>query len=306
MNRSGLTSRTMWGAAAVVALAVAALLPDRYASFSKPVSMAVITTVQPLSEPLHKLSASLRQHVDQPLEAVQGVQLRDKVLELENENYRLQWKVSQLEKDISALQKLDSQLGDRSFVYRRAAVSGRSADPSSNTLHLELGARDGVGAGMVVVEGAYLIGRVGQVGHVASTLDPITTAGTHVTAVIGPFSASGSGVVIDTLPLAQFDADGSDRLTAVIARSLPVQVGDAARLKDPAWPGAVHGWIIGQVIAVEDMPDDLLRKRVTIQAIMSLRYIDAVTVLVPSRGAAPGEGATTAVPLAGATKEGAP
>jgi len=294
------TSRRVWVAIFVAAMFVSALLPEQYAGYSKPVSMAVVTTVQPLSQPLHTFSSTLRQHVDQPLEVTRSTALKDKVLEQENEIYHLKWELSQAKQTIAALQKLDQQLGDRNYVYRRAGVTGRSADPVSNTLNVDLGARHGVGAGMVVVEGAYLIGRLGKVGHAASTLDPITTQGNRINAVIGPLLATESDTPIEQMPLVQFDADGSNRLTAVVPRKTPVEVGHIARLKDSSWPSVVHGWIIGQVIHVEDLPDDLLRKRVTIRSVMSMRYVDAVTVLVPNRTMGPAVPADdSGVPLAG-------
>lgn len=274
-------SRRLYLTLMLGAFIVSSLLPGRFCVYAPPLSAAVATILSPLSEPLKSLSAGVRARVDQPVLLDGSVaRLSDELRRKDALIHALTSEVAELRKQNAALQELRRRVGADAFVFRDARVIGRSADPSSITLQLDIGGREGVVAGSAVVESANLIGRVGQVGRASSTIDPITVKGSRIDAVVTP-PVLPPGGLDPNRRICQFEAINPDLLVAVVPHTMTVNLDDYAHLQDRTWPHSAQGFILGRVVAIHPVPDDLLRKRIEVRPMRSIAHVQAVTVIVP-------------------------
>ncbi len=154
------------------------------------------------------------------------------------------------------------------------------------TLSINRGSGSGIAPGMVVGSGANLVGRISSVGPGSATVSLITTPGTLLDVRILPGTSGPSPreVVVQCQPVA-----GGESFWAQAGQNDPIQAGDFAhlRLSDNAlesqarWRDESAGMIVGQVVRVEDHPDDpKLRTRILIEPRRKLSSLTRVVVLV--------------------------
>ena len=282
-----LTSRRVW-LPAVGLLFVLALLPHRFCVYGPPLHGTVMTLLGFLSEPLVSISSRIKQQIDPP--DVGGGKLetlREQVLHQDAVIRNLKRRIHSLRRINAELQGLREQLGE-AYLLRHVSVIGVSGGGSGTTLQIDRGSQDGMSIGMAVVDGANLIGRIVQVAPTSSTVEPMTAEGNLLTVMLTPPGLAASGRPWEPRRTCQLEAQGPRLLTADVDRELPVEVGYYARLEDQdgpsGWSAAVQGRIVGRVTRVEPLPDDLLRKRITVRPMLAPRHVDEATVIMP-RGA---------------------
>lgn len=278
MPKSALTFRRGL-VAAVIVLMVLSLLPHRFTGYATIVRSVTVSTLSLLAQPLHAVASSLRRYEERPVLGEQE-QLSQRIQSLEAEVMALRERERQLVRTVEELEGLRRRLGE-TYEYRVASVIGRSSD---NTLQLNIGTRQGVRVGMAVVERASIVGRISQVGPTSSTLSLITAPDTLIEVVAVPATLRGPVLPEDRRGRLLLQPARANLMVALeVDAQLPVEAGDYARLLDERWPRAVQGMIVGQVIGVEDDPDDPLLKLVGVRPMTSLPDLDEVTVIVPRR-----------------------
>jgi cell shape-determining protein MreC len=269
----------------LLGLLVLALLPSRWSFYGPPLHGAVKTILSPLSLRFIRLSSAVRQQFDRPILAGGDLErLSDELRYKDALIIAAQRRIADLEILTAELQGLRQRLGD-SYVFRRVDVVGRSTDPFSGTFQIAQGAMDRLAVGIPAVDGANLIGRIVQVTPTTASIEPITAAGTLVQVLLAPSSLPLSGLPAERARPVQIVSDGRRFRADDVDRTIPVQVGDYARLDDtggPAgWPLSVQGYIVGQVISAEPNPDDPLRQRIVIRPLLSPTSAGAVTLILP-------------------------
>lgn len=277
--------RVVWTVVGV--LIVLALLPRRFCVYGPPLRDLTIRLLAPLAAPLTNLSTKLRPAADRPVFAGSDLDKLSEELRLRDGMIlALKRRVAELETTNAELQGLRSRRASDSFVFRAASIIGRSADPAATALNIDIGSVDEVGPGFAAVDGANLIGRVVQVGRTTSTVAPLASLAILLEVVFTPPEIPIDGLPPERNRTCLLKARGRDSFIADdVDQTLMVQVGDFARLSDrhggDGWPSAVQGMIIGQVVKVENHPDDPLRKRIEVRPLVSPRSLSSLTIIVP-------------------------
>lgn len=281
----------------IAVLAVTSLLKARYCVYGPPLRNAVDTLLMPVARPLNTLTADVRGHADRPV--LGDLQhLSDELRYEQALVISLQKRVRELELSNAALQGLSHRIG-QDYVFREAHVIGRSSDPAARTLIIDKGARGGLRTGMVVVDGANLVGKLIEVGPSTSVLGLITSPDTLLEVVLTPPHLPKGGLPAARQHVTQLKVNKKHQLYADdLDRVVPVAAGDYARLDDErgpeGWPQAVQGMIVGQVVSVSPNPNQPLLQSVVVEPMRSLLHLETVTVVVPrsSSGEATTEGGT--------------
>jgi len=157
--RSRSTGRFLTLAAAMLVLAVLSQQP--WAAGARGTAKSVLA-------PLEAQMMSIASSVDRAT-AIFGdiATLRAENQRLNGENQDLRRRLAELDAAAYDNKELRQALDfQRTFGHRTsvAEVIGRGPDAFSRTLQIDRGSADGVGAGMIVVSGAGLVGRVREVG----------------------------------------------------------------------------------------------------------------------------------------------
>lgn len=279
-----LKSRKAW-APALVLLGVLSFLPQRYCGYASPLSDVVRHLVSPLSAPLNSAVVSIQQAAaPEPLGNLQALS----ELIRQQDNYRMAQDklIRQLKDQITALQGLRRSVGTQDILVQGRIV-GRSTGPEAGMLTVNVGSRDGVGVGHAVTDHQVnLVGRVVDVGRSTCVVQPINMAGMKIEVVMTPKVLASGGTAMDQLSTCLLEPHGSRELIDDrLARTFPVEIGHYARLMDEggphAWPAAVQGMIVGEVVDVILNADDPLRKTVKVRPLNPLYTLDTVTVIVP-------------------------
>lgn len=272
---------------------VCAFLPARFQPFAKPMHRAVNTVVQPVSHLFSIVASSVRDETRTPPDIAERQQLYEELQLRYAAIRRLEDENQQLRRDLAALQQLSREFDRRTYQFRQAEVTGRSVESTASTITINAGTASGIAEGHAVVSGASLLGQVIDAGARVSQVRLITAPRSRVQAVVVPRMWAGPGSPRQAAQLCQFEVVGPRRLEAVVPEAYAIGLGDLARLKDDGWPVAAQGMVLGEVIAIEPIAEPVLRKRIVIETIVSVRYLRHVTVIVPRYGsAASGGGAT--------------
>lgn len=166
-----------------------------------------------------------------------------------------------------------------------AHITGRDAEGGAEVYVLNVGANRGVTVGAVAVfDGSHLIGRIGSVASLTSTLIPITEprAGYLQASVAGSERTQGSGDGEPPHTLLRGANDGM--LRGDVDRSAGVQLNDIVYLDDPNWPRTARAMIIGQVVAVEPKDENPLHVRITVKPRFTASGVTNVTIKVETPG----------------------
>jgi rod shape-determining protein MreC len=121
---------------------------------------------------------------------------------LRAENERLRAQNAELQRQVAELQSegLDNQALRQALDFERtygrsmvaAQVVGRGPDGFSITLEIDRGSRDGVRAGMVVVSGAGLVGKVTETGPHAAIVETLADPQSRVNAFLSRSALEGT------------------------------------------------------------------------------------------------------------------
>ena len=296
MNRRVFTHRRVL-TGVVVLLVVMSQLPGPAARWmsNKPRHI-VASLLNPVTQPLWQLSSSVRRPVDLdvdlpilkltpllPPDIAQ--QLRQTQLQDMQYMRQLEMELDEARRTIAQLRQIKQHLKLEDARFADAAVTMASVDPTVSTLTINRGTRDHMGLriGLVVAAGFDLVGRLSNVGPASSTARVITGPRTLLTVrIVAPVSGPPNRQVFPV----QLQSDPATGLFyAQVDGDAPIQLEDIAHLDDRNWPSESRGLIVGKVIKVEPHPDDpVLRRRVIVQPIRSLRHLTRVLVLVPGNG----------------------
>lgn len=233
----------------------------------------VASLLNPLTHPLKRLADSVRRRHDLEVEAPRH----------ENREEALQY-IRRLEAELDDAHETIAQLSQTRQILTFQSVKLTSASvtaSSDHTLTINKGRMAGLRDGLVATAWGNLVGRISHAGPVTATIQLITALKTLLTVRIVP-------PVPGEPPrdrLVQVQADHGF-FTAVVNENHPVEHGDLAHLEACNWcPPDARGFVVGKVVKIEPHPDDpMLRQRLVIQPIKSLRHLSAVAVLVPSDG----------------------
>jgi hypothetical protein len=172
-----------------------------------------------------------------------------------------------------------------------APVIGAAADISSRSLLVRAGRRERVESKSVaVVRGVHLVGHVGRVEDRTCVVLPITDPAAGM--------ISGRIMLEDSTPgpLCLLEPDGRGRLRGpvqddptlrdpVTAQAAEIGQGQIVRLEDRKWPQSAQMLVIGRVVGIEPLPNQPLRKIVTVEPVEPIERVSEVTIRVPISGA---------------------
>jgi rod shape-determining protein MreC len=192
--------------------------------------------------------------------------------------------IEQLERQVAALQEENArlrQVGEVISVGTARPVPAKVTAISNDTLKpvavIDRGQNQGIRAGLVVVNGYRLVGKVEAAGPFTADVQLITAAGTalrvHLTPATG---SSGAHEVQEWIKR----ADDSESFYADVNLNSPIQVGDLAFLADDLWPAEAMGFVVGVVERIgEDPKNPLAMKRIFVRPLV--QPLSRVEVLVP-------------------------
>lgn len=270
--------------AITVALLLAlSLAPDRYCGYSNIPRDILMATLRWTSGPLKSISARVRERVDQPVHSPSLQASEQNNRELAAEMLQLRDQIYRLQLENRSLQDLRRNDPDHSNEFNTAPVIADSATATFTTLTLQGGALQGFEVGLPAVVSGSVVGRISQVNRHSSVLEPITTRDRLVTGIMTPPVMASANFDQPSYPVVQFHIRDHDHFLAEVPINMPVKVNDVARLQDENWPQSVQYMMLGHVISVEPIKDDLLRKQVLIRTFAAIRHVRSVTIIVPRK-----------------------
>jgi hypothetical protein len=224
--------------------------------------------------------------------------LRQRILDLENENAQLKQLIGDANGRLAAMRFLQAYRIEAGDVLP-ATVVGFQAGPGSAILRLDKGSAHGVKPGDAVVaalEHVHVVGRVEKkgLGQFECTVRLITDPTTTIQAqIVRPMVQSATATqpyqnlaVTNDLCLVQGQGNGRmhianvDTVDAVSGRPIRPQKGDLVLLTDGTWPAKVQHMVVGQVDAVGPKEDQLLRYDIGIVPRISFSAQRNVMILV--------------------------
>lgn len=221
-----------------------------------PVQRAAAAVVRPVSDTLGDIG-QLGEH-----------EARIEELQRDNDDLRRQLRTSELARNRAA--ELDELLrvagAGRYRIVPAQVVAVGPAQGLSWTVALDAGSRDGIRAGMTVLNGDGLVGRVKSVGPLTATVllvvDPTSAVGVRLegSMELGTLGGQGSGPLELELYDAQVSMSPGDRIVTFGSTFVP-------------------GVPVGEVVAVERTPGTLTRAA-TVRPYVDFTALDLVGVVV--------------------------
>lgn len=271
----------------VVVLLLTSLLAVRWSAAVTHLPRALVMSVLGrLTQPLHKLSSTVRSRPDADLAMGDAARLLENLQAERAYNERLRQQLAEAREMIRDLSQIRGQMRMVAVTPLAAKVTGWSGDPRRPTLTLDVGQRQKIDVGMVVASGFNLVGRVTGVTPSTATVTLITAPRSNMNLLLVPrLPGDPDQVRPELLVAAEANARG-DALEATVASTAQVEPGFVAHVhrSDPAWPAEAWGLVAGRVTSVKPYPDDpTARHLITIEPIRSLRHLTQVYVVQPSQ-----------------------
>lgn len=244
--------------------------------------------LHPATRPIHAISTL---GVSEPMTtdlaertqlAEENRQLLTDVAKMEDQLRRAQQRIADL---ANLRQNPTLQLKRLRLIDDAAVTSWRGG--ATPVLTINRGSAHGVAEGLVVSVGANLVGRVGNVTATGATVSLINTPGSLLDVRIVPPRPDPARRPVTTQCQ---PVRGGDAFWAEGAQGDSVAAGDLALLRlaetvlatQSRWPDEAAGLIVGQVVRVEDHPEDpKLRTRIIIEPLRPLKALTRVVVLAP-------------------------
>lgn len=267
---------------------IVALLPTRWLGWVNDLSSIVRLPVAPLGDLGNSAARLFRPpavaHAD--LEP----QTRELVTDLEQQRDQFErlyhaadQRVAELEEQLQQLQQVPVESLSVPVTRLLAQITTRHPGRSDGPVQLNRGARHGVERNSIAVyQGVHILGRIGDVTNVASSLHPLTNPATGlIRAAIFPSGAEEASV--HEAAKVALRPTGEGTFLADVASEHAVQTGDTVRLFDPAWPDGAQAMIIGNVTDVRRKDDQPLRNEVVITPRFTVSQLADVTLIVEER-----------------------
>lgn len=162
-----------------------------------------------------------------------------------------------------------------------ADVTAWNRDSRRRTMALNRGTTHGLAVGQVVTDWSSfsLLGRICDAGPVSSTVQLIDSPDTDMEVRFLPSAP----VRLENPTTLRVQMNPQGQFTALTPANRPIQVGYLAHLSDPSWPQEARGFVVGQVVSLENDPKNPHTfKRVVIRPVQDLAFISRVIVLSTS------------------------
>lgn len=265
----------------VVALVIVCLLPPRAlgwgAWFSSPLEIILAPARHPLRMMVAWLAPMERTRTDSdPALAAMTAQRDD----LQRQTLQQQQELEDLRRQISELSRgldLNPTLAVVPFI---APVIGGAADRSSGTLTVRAGARDGIERNTVaVIRGVHLVGRVTRVDDRICYVLPITDPGATPLKGVVMLQDQVRGPTCLLLPTRSGVLRGRVEDPGAGGTPADLKPGMTVRLLDPdVWPASAQMLVIGRITSIEPLPEQPLRKIVTVEPEFRIDRASQVTL----------------------------
>jgi cell shape-determining protein MreC len=278
MKRPWLNQRRALAITAALLL-VSSMLPARWANWLSHRPRALVhAVVVPITDPLHKLSTTVRSDPQIRLELGDQAQLEANYQSLLQYARQLEGELADAREQIAQLSQIRQHLGLGRTGSVPASVTGWPS--ATHSLILNRGRRHDLTEGLVVAEGFNLVGRLSHVSAVNATVRLVTAPGTHMLVRILP--AEPGPAQRELRVQLQVEADGRSFFARTDVDA-PVRAGDLAHLADPEnWPAEAQGLVVGRVESVDPDPrDPLLRRKVVVRPLRTMTNLTRVVVIVP-------------------------
>lgn len=274
----------------VALLVLLSFLPARAIGWARALASPVEMLVAPARHPLRSLAVWIA-----PAERVapssdpavreletQRQELLHLSLQLQEENNLLRRQISDLSRGLD----LNPSLAVRQYT---APVIGGTADRSSATLTVRAGAREGVERNAVaVIRGVHLVGRVTRVDDRLAYVLPITDASAKPIKGVIMLSDRERGPTCLLEPTGRGQLRGRVEDTGGGGPPPALEPGMVVRLLDPdVWPASAQMLIVGRVISVEPLPQQPLRRMITVEPEFRIDRASTVTLRLLEQASGP-------------------
>lgn len=267
----------------ILLLLISSLLPARQAARLSALPRWII---QPLiglgSQPLTWISAQVRGRPERPIITRDAATFEENYFHMQNYVLALQQENERLRREIAELEQVPKDIRRAMEVVPARIIAG-PRHRLDDTVTINRGRKDRIEPNLVVTSGYNLVGLVaeevdGSTAKVRLITSPLLSLSVTILPPLAPPDAAG-------LP-AKLRRERDGQTFAADARKQDqVAVGDLAHLRDESWPNEARGYVVGEVVAVIDNPDDpILRRVIRIKPRPDLRHLTQVSVLVPKEG----------------------
>ena len=199
---------------------------------------------------------------------------------------RLEEELERLREKLEFYEQTAEVLGGVTRRFVDARVTRSITDAQQPRLVIAEGRGAGLEPGQAVVSGVHLVGQVSDdLGPLTARIELLMRPGAEMQARIRPpLTDPQTRDFKETLTV----TDDGTRLTCEVWIEQPVEVGDLAHLADPLWPDDALGFLLGQVVEIDDRVERPLEfKRLVIEPGVEAQRLRRVTVLVEDRGGSP-------------------
>jgi cell shape-determining protein MreC len=287
MRHPVLTQRRVFCLVALPLVLVSSFVPERWAQLltSRPRALAQ-ALYTPVTQPLMRLTGAIRRPDDLPLATPQGQEMEKRYAEMYRYAKNLEERLRKAEEQVARLSQIRTSVGLRSAQLLQASVSSPPTAGPAPTITIDQGESQGVRKGQVVAvsDGLSLAGLVLDTGPVTASVGLITRPGTRLDVRIAPQTTGAAPREV----VAQLVANEQGRFETTLGSDRPVEQGDLAHLSDERWPATAQGFVIGQVVAIERLPQDpLAYRKIIVQPVRSLAHLREVLVLIPAASDTP-------------------
>lgn len=257
---------------AVVAFIVVGLIALALGGYLTPLTRVAMTPLISAQTWLSTRFVAIQNYLNSPQDLTR---LRQRNLELEAENARLEAEIIDLEQQLSVTRIL-SALVDFARVhpdnrYVATSVIGRDPSPFMKYVIINRGSDDGLRRGMPVVTSQGLVGRVAAVTAGAGRVELITDPASSVNVRLEP--AGAQAVLVGSV---------TGELTLdMIPQSASVQVGDLV-LTSGLGGNYPSNILIGQITSVRRRETDLFQ-RATVQPVVDFTKLEILLIIINFR-----------------------
>jgi len=276
--RRGLVTPNRAFALALVVLFVTTFLPSRLLGWTDEPGKVVQRLISPPADVIKFVADQF----SSPEPATNPNTTIGQIDTLRGQNLALQIKVRRLQQEVAVLSGA-TRVQNQPMRLITASIIAESSDPTSRTLRVRAGMRDGIRPGSVATtQDSHLLGRITNLDQTMCDIVPITDKNAGTIEGITTAADGTPGLRFDLTPQGDGTLKGPGRFETDGLAQTPrqVEVGQRVSLSDENWPSHI-GLIIGEIIAVEYAEQSPLRQVVTVKPYIDTRRVGSVLIRVP-------------------------